>query len=107
LYAGHLVRLERANALPAIVIHDLTTGEEHSIAFAEAAYSLDMQAGFEFETTTLRLTYSSMTTPAEVYDYDMARRQRTLRKRQDIPSGHDPADYVTTRLYARAHDGSE
>ena len=32
-----------------------------------------------------------MTTPAEVYDYDMASRQRTLRKRQEIPSGHDPA----------------
>ena len=41
-----------------------------------------------------------MTTPAEVYDYDMATRQRTLRKRQDIPSGHDPANYVTTRIMA-------
>ncbi|HSI02518.1 MAG TPA: S9 family peptidase [Reyranella sp.] len=107
LYAGHLVRLERANALPAIVIRELAAGEEHGIAFAEAAYSLDMQAGFEFETTTLRFTYSSMTTPAEVYDYDMTRRQRTLRKRQEIPSGHDPANYVTTRLYARSHDGAE
>ena len=27
LYAGHMVRLERANALPAIVIRDLATGE--------------------------------------------------------------------------------
>ncbi len=107
LYAGHLVRLERANALPAIVIRDLASGQEHGIAFAEQAYSLDMQAGFEFETTTLRFTYSSMTTPAEVYDYDMASRQRTLRKRQEIPSGHDPADYVTTRLQARAADGAE
>jgi oligopeptidase B len=107
LYAGHMVRLQRANALPSIVIRDLASADEHSIAFAEAAYSLDMQAGFEFETTTLRFTYSSMTTPAEVYDYDMATRQRTLRKRQEIPSGHDPANYVTTRLHARAQDGTE
>ena len=107
LFAGHLVRLERSNALPSIVIRELATGAEHGIAFDEAAYALDMQSGYEFDTTTLRFTYSSMTTPAEVYDYDMASRQRTLRKRQEIPSGHDPSAYVTTRIFATAHDGAE
>jgi oligopeptidase B len=107
LYAGHLVRLERTNALPSIVVRDLTTGAEHTIAFDETAYSLDMIGGYEFDTTTLRFAYSSMTTPGEVYDYDMATRQRSLRKRQEIPSGHDPAAYVTTRIIAVAHDGAE
>ncbi|MBB4424327.1 oligopeptidase B [Bradyrhizobium sp. CIR48] len=107
LYAGHLVRLERANALPAIVIRDLASNEEHAIAFDEAAYSLDTMGSYEFETTNLRFAYSSMTTPSEVYDYDMVKRTRTLRKRQEIPSGHDAADYVTTRITARSHDGAE
>jgi len=107
LYSGHLVRLERANALPAIVIRDLATGEEHAIAFDEAAYSLDTMGNYEFDTTMLRFSYSSMTTPSEVYDYDMASRTRTLRKRQEIPSGHTPADYVTTRIMAKSHDGAE
>jgi oligopeptidase B len=107
LTANHLVRLERANALPSIVIRDLTTKDEHAIAFDEAAYSLDTMGGYEFDTTTLRFAYSSMTTPSEVYDYDMATRERTLRKRQEIPSGHNPADYVTTRIMAKAHDGAE
>jgi oligopeptidase B len=107
LYAGHLVRLERANALPAIVIRALETGDEHAIAFDEAAYSLDTMGGYEFDTTNLRFSYSSMTTPSEVYDYDMASRTRILRKRQEIPSGHNPADYVTTRIMAPSHDGAE
>jgi oligopeptidase B len=107
LFAGHLVRLERANALPAIIIRDLKTADEHAIAFDEAAYSLDTAGGYEFDTTNLRFSYSSMTTPSEVYDYDMASRTRQLRKRQEIPSGHDPADYVTTRIMAPAHDGAE
>jgi oligopeptidase B len=107
LFSGHMVRLERANALPAIVIRDLASGEEHAIAFEEAAYSLDTMGGYEFETTTLRFSYSSMTTPSEVYDYDMAHRTRILRKRQQIPSGHDPADYVTTRITATSHDGAQ
>jgi oligopeptidase B len=107
LYAGHLVHLERANALPSILIRDLTTSDEHAIAFDEAAYSLDTMGGYEFDTTNIRFSYSSMTTPSEVYDYDMASRARVLRKRQEIPSGHDPADYVTTRIMATAHDGAQ
>jgi oligopeptidase B len=107
LYAHHMVRLERANALPAIIIRDLTSGEEHAIAFDEAAYSLDTMGGYEFDTTNLRFSYSSMTTPSEVYDYDMASRTRTLRKREEIPSGHNPADYVTTRIMATSHDGAQ
>ncbi|MHC2623800.1 oligopeptidase B [Bradyrhizobium huanghuaihaiense] len=107
LYAGHLVRLERANALPSVVIRDLATKDEHAIAFDEAAYSLDTMGSYEFETTNLRFAYSSMTTPSEVYDYDMVKRTRTLRKRQEIPSGHNAADYVTTRIMAKAQDGAE
>jgi oligopeptidase B len=107
LYSGHLVRLERANALAAIIIRDLKTGEEHAIAFDEAAYSLDTMGSYEFDTTNLRFSYSSMTTPSEVYDYDMASRARILRKRQEIPSGHNVADYVTTRIMATSHDGAE
>jgi oligopeptidase B len=107
LYSGHLVRLERAHALPSIVIRDLETGEEHAITFDEAAYSLETMGSYEFDTTNLRFSYSSMTTPSEVYDYDMARRTRTLRKRQEIPSGHNPSDYITTRIMATSHDGTE
>jgi len=106
LHAGYLVRVERENALPSIVIRDLADGSEHAIAFEETAYSLDVVEGFEFDTTILRFSYSSMTRPTEIYDYDMATRQRVLRKRQEIPSGHDPANYVTTRIMARAEDGA-
>ncbi|MBV8754096.1 MAG: S9 family peptidase [Hyphomicrobiales bacterium] len=100
-----LVRLEREDGLPRIVTRHLGTNEEHAIAFAEEAYSLGMDGGFEFATDLLRFTYSSMTTPAEVWDYDLGLRTRTLRKRQKVPSGHDPADYVTRRVMAPAADG--
>jgi oligopeptidase B len=104
-FKNHLVRLEREDSLPRIVIRALADDAEHTIAFDEEAYSLGMSAGYEFDTTTLRFTYSSMTTPAETYDYDMAKRTRTLRKRQEVPSGHNPADYVTRRVLAPAADG--
>jgi len=104
-YRDHLVRLEREDGLPRIVVRRLADGSEHAIAFAEEAYSLGISPGYEFDTATVRFTYSSMTTPAQVFDYDMEDRTRILRKMQEVPSGHDPADYVTRRLHAPAPDG--
>ncbi|HMB48654.1 MAG TPA: S9 family peptidase [Afifellaceae bacterium] len=104
-YAGHLVRLERKDGLPRIVIRRHSDGQEHEIAFDEEAYSLGLAGGHEFDTTVIRFTYSSMTTPQRTYDYDMESRERTLRKEQEVPSGHNPDDYVTRRVMAPAHDG--
>lgn len=104
-YKNHLIRLEVRNALPRIVVRRLSDGAEHTIAFDEEAYSLGLGGSYEYETGVMRFTYSSMTTPARVYDYDMETRERILRKEQEVPSGHNPADYVTRRVHAPAHDG--
>jgi oligopeptidase B len=101
----HMARFEREDSLPRVVITRFADGAEHAIAIDEEAYSLSMSAGYEFDTTSLRFSYSSMTTPTQVYDYDMETRERTLRKTQEVPSGHDPADYVTRRIQAPAPDG--
>lgn len=106
LFAGHMVRHETVEGLPRIVITDLLSGEDHAIAFDEAAYDLGMLPGFLFDTSILRFSYSSMTTPPRVYDYDMASRERVLRKEQEVPSGHDPADYRTERISVTSHDGA-
>jgi oligopeptidase B len=100
-----LIRLEREDGLLRIVVRHLASGEEHVIAFAEEAYWLGIDRGYEFATNLLRFTYSSMTTPEEVWDYDLASRERILRKREEIPSGHNSADYVAQRLFAPAADG--
>jgi oligopeptidase B len=100
-----LIRLEREDSLPRVVVRHIASGEEHAIEFAEEAYSLGADGGYEFVTDSLRFHYSSMTTPNEVWDYDLKARTRTLRKRQEVPSGHDPAVYVTRRLKAKAPDG--
>jgi oligopeptidase B len=105
VYPGYLVRIEREAGSPRIIIRHFASGEEHAIAFHEEAYSLGLEERLEYETETLRFTYSSMTTPWETYDYNLATRERALRKRQIIPSGHDPSHYVTRRLFAEASDG--
>lgn len=105
LFENWLVRQERADANTRIVVRS-RTGEEHAIAVEEPAYALGMSGSYEYATDVMRYTYNSMARPTETYDYDMASRTRTLRKTQEIPSGHNPADYVVERMEARHEDGA-
>lgn len=102
---GRLIRQEREDGLARIVIRDIASGAESAIAFDEEAYGLGMDPGYEFDTDTLRFIYASMARPAETYDYNLATGERTLLKRQEIPSGHDPAAYQVRRIFATAKDG--
>lgn len=106
VFKNWMTRLERHEGLPRIIVRQIDSGDEHVIAFAEEAYSLGSSTGFEFDTDNLRFSYSSMTTPTEVWDYDMRSRERILRKRQEVPSGHNPGDYVTRRIFAKSRDGA-
>ncbi|RZI99816.1 MAG: S9 family peptidase [Brevundimonas sp.] len=104
LVKDYIGRQERADANTKIVIRD-RSGGEHEIAVDEPAYSLSLAGASEFDTTTMRYGYNSPSTPTSTYDYDLATRERTLRKVQEVPSGHDPSDYVVERLNASAPDG--
>lgn len=104
-FEHYMARLERKDGLPRIVVHDRETGEEHFISFDEEAFSLALAGAYEYDTEILRFSYSSMTTPAQVFDYNMRTRERVLLKTQEVPSGHDANRYVTRRLMAPAPDG--
>lgn len=104
-FRNFLVRLERKDGSPRIILRDRKTGEEQTIAFSEEAYSLGLIGAREYDTDAIRFSYSSLTTPEQLFDYDMRTGERTLLKTQDVPSGHDAGDYVTRRLMASAPDG--
>ncbi|MEQ9144295.1 MAG: S9 family peptidase [Parvibaculaceae bacterium] len=105
-YRDHHVRLEREDGVNRLVVRALGDGREHEIGFDEDAYDLSLLGSLEYATPAVRFAYSSMTTPEQIYDYDMDSRMRTLLKEQEVPSGHDPADYVTERIFATAQDGA-
>ena len=109
VFKDYVVSMERVDALPRIIIRqmaeDLSIADSHLIDFPEEAYDLGASSGYEFDTDNLRFSYSSPTTPAQVFDYDMRNRARTLRKTQEVPSGHTIEDYVTRRILATARDG--
>ena len=105
-YKGHMVRQETVDALPRLNVRDMDSGVEHGISFPEEAYDIDVLRGFEWDTTTLRYTYNSPSSPTETWDYDLNAKTRVLRKTQEIPSGHNKDDYVVRRTVAVASDGA-
>jgi oligopeptidase B len=104
-FADHFVRVERVDANHRIIVTDRTTLTDKPIPIDEEAYALSIDTGYEYDTPTLRYVYQSPTTPRSWFDYDMTMGERTLRKTQEVPSGHDPKAYVAKRLYAKAEDG--
>lgn len=101
-----MIWMERENALPRICFSG-KDGKVQNIEFAEEAYSLGVSPSPEFDTNMFRFSYSSPTTPSRTFDYQLETTERTLLKEQEVPSGHDPKNYVTRRITAVSHDGEE
>ena len=107
VFRGFLVVNERKGGLTRLSIRRWKdAGEEHYVAFDDAAYAVSLGTNPVFDTATLRYVYQSPTTPPSTYDYDVATRERTLLKRDSVLGGFDPANYRAERLAVTAHDGA-
>ncbi len=110
-FRDHLVVTERRGGLANLRVLTWDGGpggeDDHEIELDDPAYRVSVSANPEFDTDILRFEYSSLTTPNSVYDYDMNARERTLRKRDEVLGGFDPADYRAERLLATARDGTK
>ncbi|HEX6088968.1 MAG TPA: S9 family peptidase [Gemmatimonadales bacterium] len=104
-FEDYVVVNERSGGLRRLRITALASNETHYVSFPEAAYGVFASSNAEFDTDRFRFAYSSLVTPGSVYDYDMKTRERTLLKRQEIPSGYDSTRYEVRRLMAPARDG--
>jgi oligopeptidase B len=104
VFRNFVVVSERARGLPRLRVRELSSGTSHTIEFPEQAYYAYPTSNADFGARTLRFAYTSPVTPSSVYDYDMATRERVLKKRIEVP-GYDASRYTVRRLLAPARDG--
>ena len=102
----HLILSSRETGLPKIRIITHATGISFEIAFDEEDYSAGVIEGREWETSTLRFSYASMTTPATIYDYNIETHERELRKQTEVLGDFSSENYLTSRILAPAEDGT-
>jgi len=105
LFDGFTAIAERSGGLERVRL--LKPDGEDYIQADESAYSMGLDVNSEPDTAWVRYSYTSLTTPATVYELNVATGERRLLKRQPVLGGYDPANYVTERLWATARDGTK
>jgi oligopeptidase B len=107
-FKEHLVLLERKDALKQLCYFDIDASADfHYVPFPEPVYDIYPTANPEFQTHLLRFEYSSTVTPDSIIDYHLDTGEWELKKQIEIPSGHDPDQYVSERQYGVAADGKK
>ncbi|MFN2314151.1 MAG: S9 family peptidase [Bacteroidales bacterium] len=106
IFDNYLVADERIKGLTNLRIIGLADGSEHFLNFGEETYTAGISVNPNAATTLLRYSYSSLTTPNSVYDYDMAAKTKTLLKQDSVLGGFDSNNYESKRLWATAGDGT-
>ena len=97
---------ERREGLRRLRVTRLATDETHDVTFPEAAYGVFPSQNEEFDATTFRFSYSSLVTPSQVTEYDLATRTRKVLKEQEVLGGYDRTQYVVERRMAPGRDGT-
>jgi oligopeptidase B len=105
IFRDYLVLIERKNGLRQLRVKSWNGKEEHYLDFGEPTYAAYPIDNYDFDTSVLRYSYSSMTTPDSVYDYDMATRQKILLKQREVLGGFNSDNYKSERLYAPTKNG--
>ena len=106
VFKDYLAVSERKGGLTQINIVDQNTGKSHYLDFGEPAYDASTNVNPEMNSEVLRYSYSSLTTPASVIDYNMKTGASEVKKTQEVVGGHNPKDYVTERIDVPARDGA-
>ena len=106
VFVRYLALSVRNGGLRKVQIVPLSPGaSSHFIASDEPAYTTHLSANPELDSDVLRYTYSSLATPATVYDYDMRSGERVALKRDPVLGGFDSSNYATELRFAPSADG--
>ena len=102
-----ILRSETSNALDKIFVKNIKTGLEEELVFSDETVTVPGVSLMQRDknTDTVYLSYSSPKTPSRVYRYNLQTKEKALVKEQEIPSGHNPSDYVVERIEYKSHDG--
>ena len=102
-----ILRSEISNALGKLYVKNKTTKIEEELVFTDEKVIIPSVSLMQKDKNTdlVHLSYSSPKTPGRTYLYNLKSKEKKLLKEQEIPSGHNPADYIVERLDCSSHDG--
>lgn len=106
LFDKFLVAQERSKGLINLKIVNIKNANEYFLDFGEEAYTAGLNTNPNPNTDILRYSYSSLTTPSSIIDYNMVTKEKKVMKEQAVLGGFDKKNYESKRLWAKAGDGT-
>ncbi len=107
-FKNHMVVTEREEGLRKIEIRPWNSVKSHYIEFNDEAYSVRSSTNAEINSEKFRYSYSSMTTPNSVIEYDMNTKEKTILKETEVLGGtFDKNNYISRRVWAPSRDGKK
>ena len=102
-----VIRAEKSNALAKLFAKNNNTGIEEELNFSDEKVFVPSVSLIQRDKNTdlVYLSYSSPKTPMRTYLYNLKTKEKSLIKEQEIPSGHNPKDYIVERLECPSSDG--
>ncbi|MDB3876359.1 S9 family peptidase [Candidatus Pelagibacter ubique] len=102
-----IIRSETSDALDKLFVKNITTGKEEELIFSDETVYVPGASLMQRDKNTdeIYISYSSPKTQSRVYSYNLSTKEKKLVKEQEIPSGHNPDDYIVQRVDCKSHDG--
>ena len=102
-----IIRSETSKALGKLILRDPKSNEEEEIFFSDEHVIVPSISLIQRDKNTdlVYLSYSSPKTPGRTYLFNLKTKEKKLIKEQEIPSGHNPDNYIVERLECPSHDG--
>lgn len=105
VFNDYIVLQERKNGLRQLRVINLKNNSDHYLNFEEEAYTAGIHINEIMNTNLLRISYTSLTTPDEIIDYNMDTKEQTIVWQKTILGDFDKNNYETYRVFAPARDG--
>lgn len=105
VFKDYLVTAERKGGLSQIHVIRWSDHADHYIEVGEPSYSAMIDNNPEYDTHTLRYSFTSMKTPTTVVDYNMETRQKDVKKVAPVLGNFNADNYETEFAWATARDG--
>jgi oligopeptidase B len=102
-----IIRSETSDALDKLFVKNIKSGIEEELIFSDETVYVPGASLMQRDKNTdeIYLSYSSPKTQSRVYSYNLSTKEKKLVKEQEIPSGHNPDDYIVERVDCKSHDG--
>ncbi len=108
IFKDYLVLEERSNGLNKIRVKSWNGKADYYLPIDEETYSISVSANPDFDTNILRYSYSSLTTPSSVIDFNMIEKSKDVKKEQEVLGGKfDKNNYKSERVWATTRDGKK